>query len=105
MNYYRKAAAVFILVMTLVSPLVVAKPKRVALVDVNALAAQSKTLNSIKANKTPKEAEAAIMQIIKKEAAAYAENNNYSSVITKHLVYQGGEDISSALAKKIDKEN
>ncbi|MGM0548038.1 MAG: hypothetical protein ACQER0_02060 [Bacillota bacterium] len=105
MNYYRKAVAVFILVMTLASPLLVAQENKVALVEIKAVTAQSKTLNSIKKNKTEAEAEAAIMEIIKKEAALYAKKHNYSSVITKHLVYRGGEDISSALAKKIDKEN
>jgi hypothetical protein len=46
-----------------------------------------------------------MMTVIKESAAEFAKKNNYSSVITKHLVYKGGKNISRKLAKKIDAEN
>lgn len=104
MDYYRKAAAVFILVMTLVSPLFMEREKKVALVEVQTLVAESQKLNYIKENRTKKRAEKEIMELIRKSAAEFAQKNNYSSVITKHAIYKGGDDISSALAEKIDKE-
>ncbi len=105
MHYYRKAAAVFILIITLVLPFFLKAEAEVAVVEINTLVAESEYLSSkIKANNSAA-AEAEIIKIIKKASAEFAEANNYSSVVSKHLIYQGGKDISRQLAKKIDAEN
>jgi len=106
MHYYRKAAAVFILIFTLVLPFFLEVEEKVAVVEIETLIAESEYLSSTAAkNKNPEALEAEILKIIKKGAVKYAAENNYSSVVTKHLIYKGGTDISQELAKKIDAKN
>lgn len=105
MEYYRKAAAVFIVIIALLLPFFMEVEKEVAVVDLKNLVKESKTLSSIaeKKNET-KAAEKEIRQLIEAAAAEYAEENSYSSVITKYAVYKGGQNITTDLAKKIDRE-
>lgn len=106
MKYYRKAAAVFIAVITLLLPLFMEAESKVAVVNFNKLVETSETLSSMAAkNKESELLEQEIRKLVKSAAAEYAANKSYSSVITKHVLYQGGFDITLELAKKIDKEN
>ena len=106
MNYYRKAAAVFIVVFTLILPLFLEVEEKVAVVEINTLIKESKTLSSMKEEGSDrKAAKKEIMQLVKKSAAEYAEKNHYSSVITDYTLYKGGEDITDELAVKIDGED
>lgn len=106
MHYYRKAAAVFILVFTLTLPIFWEAEQEVALVEIKSLMVESKYLSTkIAENKNPDIIRAETMKLIKETAAEFAEKNNYSSVVTKHLIYKGGRDITKELAKKIDAEN
>ena len=105
MDYYRKAAAVFIAVITLMLPFFMEAEEKVALVEMETLIKESQKLNSLAANKDNKNAEKQIMQLIEESAAEFAKNNNYSSVITKYAVYKGGENITEDLVKKIDGKN
>lgn len=106
MHYYRKAAAIFILIFTLILPFFLEVEKEIAVVELKTLTAESEYLSSKAAGNTNSEAvEAEMLSLIKSAAAEFAEENNYSSVVTKHLIYRGGKDISSELAKKIDAEN
>jgi hypothetical protein len=106
MHYYRKAAAIFILIITLVLPFFLEVEAEVAVVEIKTLLAESEYLSSKAAeNKKPEGVEAEMLKTIKKAAAEFAEANNYGSVVTKHQIYKGGKDISSQLAKKIDAEN
>ena len=106
MNYYRKAAALFILFFSLILPLFLEAEEKVAVVDVNTLIKESQTLTSIEQLGSDREAaRREIMELIKDSASEFAENNRYSSVITKHALYKGGENITGELAEKIDGEN
>lgn len=106
MNYYRKAAAIFILFFSLMLPLFLEAEEKVAVVEINTLIRESQTLSLIEKSGSDQEAaEGEIMQLIKDSASEFAENNRYSSVITKHGLYKGGEDITGELAEKIDGEN
>ena len=106
MHYYRKAAAVFILFFTLALPFFLEVEEKVALVEFETLIAESEYLSSKAAeNKNPEALEAEILKIAKKAAVKFAADNNCSSVVTKHLIYKGGTDISRKLAKKIDAKN
>ena len=106
MGYYRKAAAVFIVVVTLLTPVFLKKEMEVAVVDMNQLIEKSKYLSTLdKKNKTDEKSTDKIMDIIENSSREYAINNDYSSVITGHAVYKGGENITEKLAQKIDKNN
>ncbi|MFP4021436.1 MAG: hypothetical protein ACLFUK_07510, partial [Halanaerobium sp.] len=84
MDYYRKAAAVFIAVISLMLPFFMEAEEKVAVVEMKTLVKESQKLNSIAENKDNKTAEREIMQLIEKSAAEFAEDNHYSSVITKY---------------------
>lgn len=108
MHYYRKAAAVFILIFALALPFFLEAEAEVAVVEIKTLIAESEYLSSRAAqaqNKNPEALEAEILKIAKKAAVKFAADNNYSSVVTKHLIYKGGTDISRELAIIIDAEN
>ncbi len=115
MNYYRKAAAIFILILTLLLPLFLEVEKETAVVNLQKVTEESSYLsqlleennaqNETASEKNIEEIEREIKQIIKSEASELAAENNYSSIIIKQPVYKGGKDISSELAKKIDKQN
>ena len=106
MDYYRKAAAVFILLLSLILPIFLEAEENVAVVEVNRLIKESQTLTSIEAAGSDREAvRQEIMQLVKESAFEFAENNHYSSVITKHALYKGGENITGELAEKIDGKN
>lgn len=106
MDYYRKAAAVFILIITLILPFYLEVEAEVAVVEIDTLLAESQYLSQkAKSAKDLDAVDAEMMGIIKETAAEYAQENNYSSVVSKHLIYKGGQDISIDLAQKIDAEN
>jgi hypothetical protein len=106
MHYYRKAAAIFIVIFTLMFPFYLEVESEVAVVEINTLIVESEYLSSAAIENTNQEiVKTEIMEIVKKSAEEFALKNNYSSVVTKHLIYKGGEDISRELAKKIDAEN
>jgi len=106
MDYFRKAAAIFIVIISITLPFYLEVESEVGVVELEALIVESKYLSQIAARDVEKEAaEAEIMSVIKEAAAEYAAANNYSSVVTKHLIYKGGNNISSELAQKIDAEN
>ena len=102
MDYYRKAAAVFIVVISLMLPFFMEVEEKVAVVELETLVKESQRLNSIVENKDTKTAEKKIRQLIEESAAELAAENHYSSVITKYAVYKGGENITEDLVKKID---
>ena len=105
MDYYRKAAAVFIVVISLMLPFFMEVEEKVAVVELETLVKESQRLNSIVENKDTKTAEKKIRQLIEESAAELAAENHYSSVITKYAVYKGGENITEDLVKKIDGKN
>lgn len=106
MDYYRKAAAVFIVVVTLLTPVFLKKELEVAVVDMNKLIEESKYLSTLqKRAESEEENNKKIIKIVEDNAEEYAVNNDYSSVITGHAVYKGGENITEKLARKIDKNN
>ena len=105
MDYYRKAAAVFIVVISLMLPFFMEVEEKVAVVELETLVKESQRLNSIVENKDTKTAEKKIRQLIEESAAELAAENHYSSVITKYAVYKGGENITEDLVKKIDEKN
>jgi|SRR6056297_1607898 len=105
MDYYRKAAAVFIVVISLMLPFFMEVEEKVAVVELETLVKESQRLNSIAENKDTKTAEKKIRQLIEESAAELAAENHYSSVITKYAVYKGGENITEDLVKKIDEKN
>lgn len=106
MEYYRKAAAIFIVIIALILPFYLEVESEVAVVEIESLIAESEYLGQIAAQDIKKETvEAEMMQVIKESAAEYAAENNYSSVVTKHLIYKGGKNINRQLAQKIDAEN
>jgi len=102
MDYYRKAAALFIAVISLMLPFFMQVEEKVALVEMEVLVKKSQKLNSIAENRDHKTAEKEIMKLIKTSAAEFAAENHYSSVITGHVLYRGGENITEDLVKKID---
>jgi len=113
MHYYRKAAAVFILVLTLVLPLFLEQEKATAVVNLDQVIAESAYLSQIKARSSVnsgadqislKEAETRIMDILKSEAAEMAALNSYSSILIDQVVYKGGKDITQELAAEVDEE-
>ena len=106
MEYYRKAAAVFIVIISLTLPFFMEAEEKVAVINVNNLIEESRTLNSIaEAEAEPKAARKEIIKLVEKAAAEYAENNDYSSVVNNYPFYKGGENITVELANKIDREN
>lgn len=106
MDYFRKAAAIFIVIISITLPFYLETESEVGVVELEALTAESEYLSQIAAQDIKKEAvESEMMDVIKESAAEYAAENNYSSVVTKHLIYKGGNNITSELAQKIDAEN
>jgi hypothetical protein len=113
MHYYRKAAAVFILVLTLILPLFLEENEATAVVNLDRVIAASSYLSEIKVKSSVEpevdqmslgEAESKIMEILKAEAAELAALNSYSSILIDQAIYQGGRDITQELAKKIDEK-
>ncbi|PUU95543.1 hypothetical protein [Halanaerobium sp.] len=111
MHYYRKATAVFIIVLTLIMPLFLDKEEQTAVVNLDQVVAASKHLSQIKQavrDKSEKResslraAEKEIMKILRREAEIIAAENSYSSIIIDQAVYQGGKNISQEIADKID---
>lgn len=106
MDYYRKAAAVFIVVVTLLTPIFLKKEMGIAVVDMNKLIEESKYLSTLQKNtEIEKGNSKTVIDIIEDNAEEYAVNNDYSSVITGHALYKGGENITANLARKIDRDN
>lgn len=111
MSYYRKAAAVFIIVLTLILPLFLEKTEETAVVNLEQVIASSAHLTEIEARSAADpdadeislaRAENEIMQILKNESAELAEEKSYSSILIDHSIYQGGKDITQELAAAID---
>lgn len=110
MEYYRKAAAVLIVVLALILPFTLKEAKITAFVDLDQLTAESSYLNNLKENTESKawqkaELEAEIMQLVKETAAELAERENYHAVVLKHPIYKGGEDITESVVRELDANN
>jgi len=116
-HYYRKAIAVFILVMTLLLPIFIEKTEVTAVVELERVAAESSYINKLKNEnltddlteaeqvEQQKEVEARIISLIKESAAELAENGAYQTIIFKHPLYRGGEDITELVIQNIDEKN
>ncbi|SIQ46623.1 hypothetical protein [Halanaerobium kushneri] len=111
MHYYRKAIAIFILVLALMLPLFLEKQEQTAVVNLEAVISASSFLSQIrdqiaadpeKNQISLKQAENKIMDILRVEAEELALEKSYSSVLIDQAIYQGGKDISQELADKID---
>lgn len=107
MEYYRKAIAVFIVIITLITPLFLEDETEVAVVEINTLIENSSYFQKIikEKNGDKPNLKSEIMALIKSSAAEYAAENNYSSVITKDSLYKGGKNITDDLIQKIDQQN
>ncbi|ADQ13892.1 hypothetical protein [Halanaerobium hydrogeniformans] len=110
MEYYRKAAAVLIVVLALILPFVLKQAQITAVVDLDQLTAESSYINNLKenveANPRPNaELEAEIMQLLKETTAELAAKENYQTVVLKHPIYKGGEDITETVIREIDNNN
>lgn len=106
MDYYRKAAAVFIVIISLTLPFFMEVEEKVAVININNLIEESRTLKSIaEAEKEQKTARKEIIKVVENAAAEYAENNHYSSVVNNYPFYKGGENITEELANEIDQKN
>ena len=119
MHYYRKAVAVFLLVITLLLPIFLEKTEVTAVVELERVAAESSYINKLRneelnseagltaAEKAQqqKEIEAQIMTLIKESAAELAETGAYQTIIFKHPLYRGGEDITELVIEKLDENN
>ena len=111
MHYYRKAAAVFIIVLTLILPLFMEKKEETAVVNLEQVIASSAYLSQIKSQSSADpeadeislaRAESKIMEILKKESAELAVVKSYSSILIDHSIHKGGKDITQELAAEID---
>ncbi|RCW60942.1 hypothetical protein [Halanaerobium sp. ST460_2HS_T2] len=111
MHYYRKAIAIFILVLALMLPLFLEKQEQTAVVNLEAVISASSFLSQIrdqiaadpeKNQISLKQAENKIMDILRVEAEELALEKSYSSVLIDQAIYKGGKDISQELADKID---
>jgi|GEM_PF-1201612 hypothetical protein len=112
MHYYRKAAAVFIIILALILPLFLEKEEETAVINLEQVTAASDYLSQIKAESSAdpaadevslEEAEDKIMKILKTESAELAAEKSYSSILIDQPIYQGGKDITQELAARIDK--
>jgi len=113
MHYYRKAAAVFIIVLALILPLFLKKEEETAVVNLEQVIASSAYLRQIKAQSSADpaadeislaRAENKIMKILKNESAELAAAKSYGSILIDQAIYQGGKNISQELAAKIDED-
>ena len=111
MHHYRKATAVFIIVLTLMLPLFLEKEEETAVVNLEEVLSASKHLKQLRKESRAalgeeenslQTAEAEIMEILRREAEILAAENSYSSIIIDQAVYQGGKNISQEIADKID---
>jgi hypothetical protein len=111
MHYYRKAIAIFILVLALMLPMFLEKKEQTAVVNLEGVISASSFLSQIRDQSAAdpeknqislKEAENKIMDILSAEAEELALEKSYSSVLIDQPIYQGGKDISQELADKID---
>jgi hypothetical protein len=113
MHYYRKATAVFIIVITLMLPLFLEKTKQTAVVNLEEVVSASSHLSQIKNEATADKDETQsslqhlenkIIEILRSEAELLAAEKSYSSIVIDQAVYQGGKNVSQELADKIDKK-
>ncbi|OEG62001.1 MAG: hypothetical protein BHK79_01085 [Halanaerobium sp. MDAL1] len=110
MHHYRKATAVFIIVLTLMLPLFLEKKEETAVVNLDEVLTASRHLQELRKKSRAElgeedplqTAEAEIMEILRREAEILAAENSYSSIIIDQAVYQGGKNISQEIADKID---
>lgn len=115
MDYYRKAAAVFILVLTLILPLFLKVEKETAVVNLDKIVEESSYINqflntnsaqnNLEDLKNDEALEKELFMIIREAASKLAAENNYSSIIIEQPVYKGGKNISLEVAEKIDEIN
>ena len=118
MHYYRKAAAVFLLVITLLLPIFLEKTEVTAVVELEKVVSESSYITKLK-NKglnlraglteqeqaqLKNEIESQIMTSIKESAAELAESKNYQTIILKHPLYRGGADITELVIDKLDEK-
>lgn len=111
MHYYRKATAVFIIILALMLPLFLEKKEETAVVNLEQVIAASTYLSRIKADSSAdpeadevslEQAENKIMETLRTESAELAAEKSYSSILIDQSIYQGGKDITQELAARID---
>lgn len=115
MNYYRKTAAVFIIIMTLLLPVFLEKEEFTGVVEVNRVYEESRYINKLVNEKLDKAdnlsaeerkaLEGEVIALIKEAAEEAAKEKNYTSVIFKISLYKGGEDITETIIEYIDQNN
>jgi Skp family chaperone for outer membrane proteins len=112
MNYYRKTAAVFIIIMTLILPIFLEKEEFTGVVEVNKVYEESRYINNLIDKKLDsadnlseeerKALEEEVIALIKEAAEEAAKQKNYTAVIFKKPLYRGGEDITGTIIEYID---
>ncbi len=113
MNYYRKTAAVFIIIMTLILPFFLEKEEFTGVVEVERVYEESRYINKLineKLDKTDnlsaekrKLLEEKVITLLEEAAAEAAKQKNYTAVIFKTPLYRGGEDITGKIIEYIDR--
>ena len=114
MHYYRKTAAIFILIMTLILPIFLEKEEITAVVEVNRVYEESRYINKLIDEKlesadnisaeTRKAFEEEVAALIEAAAREAAQQKNYTAIIYKSPFYRGGEDITEKIIKNIDQD-
>lgn len=114
MNYYRKTAAVFIIIMALILPVFLEKEEFTGVVEVNRVYEESRYINNLidkkldsadnLSEKERKDLEEEVIDLIKGAASEAAEEKNYTAVIFKTPLYRGGEDITGTIIEYIDQD-
>ncbi|MFW6274107.1 MAG: hypothetical protein ACOC17_04275 [Halanaerobium sp.] len=115
MDYYRKTAAIFIIIMTLLLPLFLEKEEFTGVVEVDRVYEESSYINSLVDKKFDaeekisaeerKSLEGEVKALIKEAAEDTVQEKNYSAIIFKTPIYRGGEDITDKIIKNIDQKN
>jgi Skp family chaperone for outer membrane proteins len=114
MDYYRKTAAIFIIIMTLLLPLFLEKADFTGVVEVERVYEESSYINKLvdkKLNSADKisaeerkSLEGEVTALIKEAAEDAVQDKNYSAIIFKTPLYKGGEDITDNIIKNIDQK-
>lgn len=117
MDYYRKTAAVFLLIITLILPIFLEKEELTGVVDFNRVYEESRYIDELLEEKDAsaaqmsaeerKEFEEEVFALIEnaaEETAAENSRKNYTAVIFKTPLYRGGEDITDRIIDNIDKK-
>ena len=112
MEYYRKTAAVFLLILTLILPIFLEKEEFTGVVEVDRVYKESRYINKLVNEKfnsvddlsveEKKAFEGEVIALMEDAAAEAAQEKNYTAVIFKNPLYKGGEDITEKIIENID---